>query len=43
MNMSYKLTISEVAQFVYLLLNNERVRHVVDTITAKVVLILALN
>jgi Pentapeptide repeats (8 copies) len=30
----------EVAQFIYLLLNNERVRHVVDTITSKVVLIL---
>jgi uncharacterized protein YjbI with pentapeptide repeats len=30
----------EVAQFVYLLLNNERVRHVIDTITSKVVLIL---
>jgi hypothetical protein len=30
----------EVAQFTYLLLNNERVRHVIDTITSKVVLIL---
>jgi hypothetical protein len=30
----------EVAQFVYLLLNNERVRHVIETITSKVVLIL---
>jgi uncharacterized protein YjbI with pentapeptide repeats len=30
----------EVAQFVYLLLNNENVRHVIDTITSKVVLIL---
>jgi len=30
----------EVAQFIYLLLNNERVRHVIDTITSKVVLIL---
>ena len=30
----------EVAQFLYLLLNNERVRHVIDTITSKVVLIL---
>ena len=30
----------EVAQFVYLLLNNERIRHVFDTITSKVVLIL---
>jgi hypothetical protein len=30
----------EVAQFVYLLLNNERVRDVIDTITSKVVLIL---
>src|SRR5262245_22851881 len=26
----------EVAQFIYLLLNNERVRHVIDTITSKV-------
>ena len=30
----------EVAQFIYLLLNNEKVRHVIDTITSKVVLIL---
>lgn len=30
----------EVAQFIYLLLNNERIRHVIDTITSKVVLIL---
>jgi uncharacterized protein YjbI with pentapeptide repeats len=30
----------EVAQFIYLLLNNERVRHIIDTITSKVVLIL---
>jgi hypothetical protein len=30
----------EVAQFIYLLLNNERVRNVIDTITSKVVLIL---
>jgi hypothetical protein len=30
----------EVAQFIYLLLNNQRVRHVIDTITSKVVLIL---
>jgi uncharacterized protein YjbI with pentapeptide repeats len=30
----------EVAQFVYLLLNNERIRYVIDTITSKVVLIL---
>ena len=30
----------EVAQFVYLLLNNERLRQVIDTITSKVVLIL---
>ena len=30
----------EVAQFVYLLLNNERIRDVIDTITTKVVLIL---
>jgi uncharacterized protein YjbI with pentapeptide repeats len=30
----------EIAQFVYLLLNNERGRHVIDTITSKVVLIL---
>ncbi|HXS95941.1 MAG TPA: pentapeptide repeat-containing protein [Candidatus Limnocylindrales bacterium] len=30
----------EVAQFIYLLLNNQKVRHVIDTITSKVVLIL---
>lgn len=30
----------EVAQFIYLLLNNERIRHVIDTITSKIVLIL---
>jgi uncharacterized protein YjbI with pentapeptide repeats len=30
----------EVAQFVYLLLNNERIRQVIDTITSKVILIL---
>src|SRR4051794_1396804 len=30
----------EVAQFIYLLLTNERIRHVIDTITSKVVLIL---
>jgi uncharacterized protein YjbI with pentapeptide repeats len=30
----------EVAQFIYLLLNNERIRHVIDTITSKVALIL---
>jgi uncharacterized protein YjbI with pentapeptide repeats len=30
----------EVAQFVYLLLKSERIRHVIDTITSKVVLIL---
>jgi uncharacterized protein YjbI with pentapeptide repeats len=30
----------EVAQFVYLLLNNERIRHVIDSISSKVVLIL---
>jgi len=30
----------EVAQFIYLLINNERVRHVIDTVTSKVVLIL---
>lgn len=37
-----KLTVDylEVAQFIYLLLNNDRVRKVVDTITSKVVLIL---
>ena len=30
----------EVAQFIYLLLNNEKIRRVIDTITSKVVLIL---
>jgi uncharacterized protein YjbI with pentapeptide repeats len=30
----------EVGQFIYLLLNNEKIRHVIDTITSKVVLIL---
>ena len=30
----------EVAQFVYLMLNNQKVRHVIDAITSKVVLIL---
>jgi len=30
----------ELAQFIYLLLNNERIRYVIDTITSKVVLIL---
>jgi len=30
----------EVAQFVYLLVNNQRIRHVIDTITSKIVLIL---
>ena len=30
----------EVAQFIYLLLKNERIRHVIDTLTSKVVLIL---
>ena len=30
----------EMAQFIYLLLNNERIRQVIDTITSKVVLIL---
>src|ERR1017187_621159 len=30
----------EVAQFIYLLLNNQRIRHVIDSITSKVVLIL---
>lgn len=30
----------EVAQFIYLLIHNERIRHVIDTITSKVVLIL---
>jgi len=30
----------EIAQFIYLMLNNEKVRDVIDTITSKVVLIL---
>jgi hypothetical protein len=30
----------EVAQFIYLLLNNKNIRHIIDTITSKVVLIL---
>jgi hypothetical protein len=30
----------EVAQFIHLLLNNEKIRHVIDTMTSKVVLIL---
>jgi uncharacterized protein YjbI with pentapeptide repeats len=30
----------EVAQFLYLLLNNQKIRHVIDTITSKVVLVL---
>ena len=30
----------EIAQFIYLLLNNEKVRHVIDSVTSKVVLIL---
>ena len=30
----------EIAQFIYLLRNNERIRHAIDTITSKVVLIL---
>lgn len=30
----------EVAQFIYLLLNNQKIRHIIDTITSKVVLIL---
>lgn len=30
----------EVAQFIYLLLNNEKVRHIIDAVTSKVVLIL---
>ncbi|HLK58599.1 MAG TPA: pentapeptide repeat-containing protein [Chthonomonadaceae bacterium] len=30
----------KIAQFIYLILNNEEVRHVIDTITSKVVLIL---
>lgn len=37
-----KITVDniEVAQFIYLMLNNERIRHVIDTITTKLVLIL---
>lgn len=37
-----KITVDnlEVAQFIYLLLHNENIRHVIDTITSKVVLIL---
>jgi hypothetical protein len=37
-----KITVDnlEVAQFMYLLLHNEKIRHVIDTITSKVVLIL---
>jgi hypothetical protein len=37
-----KITVDdlEIAQFIYLLLNNERIRKVIDTITSKVVLIL---
>ena len=30
----------EIAQFIYLLLNNQKIRHVIDSITSKVVLIL---
>jgi hypothetical protein len=30
----------DVAQFIYLLLKNKNVRHIIDTITSKVVLIL---
>ncbi|MCP3960341.1 MAG: pentapeptide repeat-containing protein [bacterium] len=30
----------EIAQFIYLLLHNEKIRHVIDTVTSKVVLIL---
>ena len=30
----------EVAQFLYLLINNKKIRNVIDTITSKVVLIL---
>ena len=30
----------EVAQFIYLLLNNQKIRHIINTITSKVVLIL---
>ena len=38
----YPLTVGdlEVAQFIYLILKNERLRHVIDTVTSKVVLIL---
>ncbi len=38
----YEITVDnlEVAQFIYLLLNNEKIREVIDTITSKVVLIL---
>jgi hypothetical protein len=32
----------EVAQYVYLLSNNQKIRNVIDTITSKAVLILAL-
>jgi uncharacterized protein YjbI with pentapeptide repeats len=37
-----KITVDnlEVAQFIYLLLHNQKVRHVIDTITSKVILIL---
>ena len=37
-----KITVDnlEVAQFIYLLLYNEKIRHVIDTVTSKVVLIL---
>jgi hypothetical protein len=37
-----KITVDnlEVAQFIYVLLHNERIRHLIDTITSKVVLIL---
>ena len=37
-----KITVDnlEVAQFIYLLLNNQKIRHVINTITSKVVLIL---
>jgi hypothetical protein len=37
-----KITVDniEVAQFIYLMLNNEKVREVIDTITSKAVLIL---
>jgi len=33
----------EVAQFIYLLLHNEKIRDVIDTITSKAVLILPLH